>query len=203
MSGSEHDVTELLYAWSSGDPEALEKLTPLVYDELRRIACHQFAREPEDHTLQPTAVVHELFLDLMRRRRVQWEGRTHFFGFAAKQIRRILVDHARRQKAGKRGGGEQILSLEDNPLLAAMAVKTTHDDLVRLDDALTELARFNPEGSRVVEMRFFAGLNYQEIGSVLGVSAATVRYRWQAARSWLHRQLGPAQETKEVSAGEP
>ncbi len=187
MSGRENDITALLLAWSDGDPEALEKLTPLVYDELHSIARVQFAREGEDHTLQPTAVVHELFLHLVDRRRVQWEDRFHFFGFAAQQMRRILVSHARRHKASKRGGGARTVSVEDVPFLVDM----TDEQLIRVDAALTDLARFNPEGSRVVEMRFFAGMTHAEIGKILGVSASTVRNKWQVARSWLYRELKP------------
>lgn len=199
MSGREHNITALLQAWGNGDPGALEKLTPLVYDELHRIASVQFARETEDHTLQPTAVVNELFLDLMDRRRVQWDDRSQFFGFAARQMRRILVDHARRQKASKRGSGVRVLSLDEVPFLVEI-----HDDsLLRLDQALADLARFNPDGCRVVEMRFFTGLRYEEIAQVLGVSASTVRNKWKAAKTWLYRELrGSRGETEGGEEGD-
>lgn len=186
----EADITALLQSWEDGAPGALERLTPLVYDELHRIASRQFAREARNHTLQPTAVVHELFLDLMDRRQVRWQDRSHFFGFAARQMRRILVDHARRRKAGKRGGGAPIVSLEELPFVVDM----TEDSLLRLDEALADLARFNPEGSRVVEMRFFGGLTHEEVARVLGVSVTTARNKWRAAKTWLHRELGASTE---------
>lgn len=182
----EADITALLHAWEDGAPGALDELTPLVYDELRRIAGRQLAREARGHTLQPTAVVHELFLDLMDRRRVHWQDRAQFFGFAARQMRRILVDHARRQKAGKRGGGARVVSLEDLPFV----VELSDEALLRVDEALADLAKFNPEGARVVEMRFFGGLSHEEIAGVLGVSVTTARNKWRAAKTWLHRELG-------------
>lgn len=183
---SEADITALLHSWEVGVPDALEQLTPLVYDELHRIASLQFSREARNHTLQPTAVVHELFLDLMGRRRVRWEDRSHFFGFAARQMRRILVDHARRRKARKRGGGVPVVSLDELPVVADLS----EDDLLDLDDVLAELARFNPEGCRVVEMRFFGGLTHEEVARVLGVSVTTARNKWRSAKSWLQRELG-------------
>ena len=181
----DHDITKLLHDWSIGDPQALEKLAPLVYDELHQIAEIQFGREADGHTLQPTAVVSELFLSLMDRRRVQWQDRSHFYGFAANQMRRILVSHARKSKAGKRGGGAQVLSLEN----VFSPVDMTPEEIVRVDEALADLAKFNPEGSRIIEMRFFGGLSRQEMAEVLGVSPSTVRDKWTAARAWLHREL--------------
>lgn len=187
------DITVLLHAWSDGKPDALERLTPLVYDQLQRIARGYFMRESQSHTLQPTAVVNELFLDLMNRRRVQWQDRAQFFGFAARQMRRILVDHARRRTAVKRGGDAIPISLDaladDGILLQA---DMSDNELLRLDIALEDLARFNPEGGRIVEMRFFAGLTHDEIAAVLNVSTSTVRYKWRAAKSWLHRALQPS-----------
>ena len=185
MPGQEHEITELLHAWSNGDPRALPKLTPRVYDELHRIASTQFVHEAAGHTLQPTAVVNELFLDLVHRRRVRWEDRAHFFGFAANQIRRILVSYARRRKAGKRGGGARDLPLDDLPFTSNLMP----DEILRLDAALADLKRFNPEGGRIVEMWFFGGLTRAEIALALGVSPSTVRDRWQAARAWLRREL--------------
>ncbi len=189
MSRQEHDITALLHAWSDGDSQALDQLTPLVYDELHRIAAIQFSREAADHTLQPTAIVHELFLSLIDRRRVHWQDRSHFYGFAAQQMRRILVSHARKQKADKRGGGAAVFSLEE--VLSPVAM--TPEEVLRVDEALATLERFNPEGCRIVEMRFFGGLSRQEIADVLGVSPSTVRDKWTAARAWLHRELRDTQ----------
>lgn len=189
MPRQEQDITALLHAWSRGEPKALDRLTPLIYDELRRIAEIQFAREAADHTLQPTAVVNELFLSLMDRRRVQWQDRSHFYGFAAQQMRRILVSHARKQKAGKRGDGAPVFSLDEVLSPAAM----TPEEVIRVDEALADLERFNPEGCRIVEMRFFGGLSRQEIADILGISPSTVRDKWTAARAWLHRELRDSQ----------
>ena len=185
--GAEHDITGLLQAWGQGHPEALDRLTPLVYNELHRIASIQFARESEGHTLQPTAVVHELFMDLLGRRRVQWQDRSQFFGFAARQMRRILVDHARRNRAAKRGGPGRDLPLED----LSLGLSLTDEALLRLDAALSDLARFNPDGCRVVELSFFVGLTHEEIAQLMGTSTSTVRNKWRAARAWLHRELEP------------
>ena len=157
----------------------------MVYVELQRIARDQFSRESEGHTLQPTALVHEAFSRFLESRRVQWQNRDHFFGFAAHLMRRILVDHARKKKALKRGGDAQELSLSEVPAL----LELVDDDILRLHAVLEELEVFNPEGSEVVEMRFFGGLKYAEIAKLQGVSASTVRNRWQAAKLWLYREL--------------
>ena len=182
---SELDITTLLKKWGQGDREALEQLMPLVFEELRRVAAGYFDSESPGHTLQPTALVNEVFLRLVDRRKVSWENRAHFFGFAAQLMRRILVDHARGRKASKRGGGLAVAPLDE-----ALAVAQKRDvDLIALDDALADLARIDPEGSRVVEMRFFAGLTHQEVAEVLGVSEIKVRRQWTAAKLWLFRQL--------------
>lgn len=178
-------VTQLLHEWGDGDPDALPRLIPLVFRDLHRIAASQFAREPAGHTLQPTALVNEVFLRLVERRKVHWQSRAHFFAFAAQLVRRILVDHARSRKRDKRGGGAQKTSLTEAAHFAAVR----HYDLVALDNALNDLEKIDPQGSRVVEMRFFAGLGYEEIAQVLGVAPSTVRRRWRSARSWLYRQL--------------
>ncbi|MCP3960331.1 MAG: sigma-70 family RNA polymerase sigma factor [bacterium] len=182
---SELDITTLLKDWAQGDREALEQLMPLVFEELRRVAAGYFDAENPGHTLQPTALVNEVFLRLVDRRKVSWENRSHFFGFAAQLMRRILVDHARGRKASKRGGGVAVAPLDE-----ALAVAQKRDvDLIALDDALADLARIDPEGSRVVEMRFFAGLTHQEVAEVLGVPEIKVRRQWTAAKLWLFRQL--------------
>ncbi len=185
MEDRDTDVTALLKDWGKGDPEALGRLMPLVHGELRRVASGYFARERPGHTLQPTALVNEVFLWLVERKQVQWESRSHFFGFAAQLMRRILVDYARTHKAGKRGRGVSAAPLDEALNLA----EARHVDLVALDDALEDLARIDPEGSRVVEMKFFAGLTHEEIAELLGVSPMTVRRQWTAAKLWLFRQL--------------
>lgn len=185
MSRDAGDVTRLLLAWSEGDPQALERLTPLVYEELRRIARHHLEREDPRHTLQPTAVVHEVFLRLLDRRRVQWENRVQFFAFAAELVRRVLVDHWRNRNAEKRGEGVRPVSLEEVGEVAA----PWDTDLVELDDALKSLSRLDERQGRVVELRFFGGLTHGEIGEVLGVSKRTVKREWMTARLWLHRTI--------------
>ena len=178
------EVTELLQRWSGGDREALEKLLPLVYEELKRLAAGYMRREPRDHTLQPTAVVHEAFLKLVEQKDVSWQNRAHFLGVAAQAMRRILVDHARRRRADKRGGGEKPLSIEVETPQGTPAV-----DLLALDLALSNLAAIDAEKARVVELRYFAGLTVDETAAVLGSSPSTVAREWRAAKSWLYREL--------------
>jgi RNA polymerase sigma factor (TIGR02999 family) len=179
------DVTQLLVNWSQGDKEALNELMPLVYEELRRLAKSYLRRERSDHTLQGTAVVHEAFLRLIDQNRVQWQSRAHFFGVAAQMIRHILVDHARAALAGKRGGGAAKLSLDE-----AIAVSGPKDvDLIRLDDALKDLARLDQQQGKIVELRYFGGLTIEETAEVLGISPATVKRDWVIAKAWLHRNL--------------
>lgn len=161
---------------------------PLVYGELRRLAKAYLRRERSDHTLQSTALVNEAFLRLVNQRNVQWKNRAHFFGIAAQLIRRILVDHARAHQAGKRGAGAFKLSLDE-----AIGVAEKQDlDLVALDDALQRLCEFDPQQSRIVELRFFAGLSIEETSEVLGISPATVKREWSTARAWLYRDLSKA-----------
>jgi len=179
------DVTVLLAASSSGDKEAMDKLLPLVYDELRRLAQSHLRRERPGHTLQSTALVHEAYLRLVDQKQVQWHGRAHFFALASQMIRRILVDHARAHKAGKRGAGAQNLSLDE-----ALAIPGKRDlDLIALDDALTGLAALDPQQSRIVELRFFGGLSIEETAEVVGLSTATVNREWASARAWLFREI--------------
>jgi RNA polymerase sigma factor (TIGR02999 family) len=180
-------VTELLLAWTAGDGAALEALLPLVYDEMRRQARRALRRERSGHTLQPTALVHEAFLRLIDQRRVRVESRAHFFGVAARVMRRVLVDHARARAATKRGAGAQQVRLDE--LSNERASGHSDVDLLALDDALTRLAELDPRKARLVELRYFAGLGTAEAAMALGVSAATVGRDWTLARRWLRREL--------------
>ncbi len=185
MSDRPRDVTELLLDWGEGDESALSRLIPLVEAELRRIARRYMRREARNHTLQPTALVHELYLKLVDQRRVQWQDRAQFFGSAAHIMRRILVDHARIRDAGKRGHGVKPVSLEEISDLASRP--EVH--LIALDGALSALAEVDQRQSRIVELRYFAGLGHEEVGEVLGISARTVRREWRTARLWLHQEM--------------
>jgi RNA polymerase sigma factor (TIGR02999 family) len=178
-------VSTLLGKWRAGDHEALQALIPLVYDELRRIAQHHLRKERQDHTLQSTALVHEAYLRLIKQGPAEVENRAHFLGVASQLMRQILVDHARAHRAAKRGGGLKI-ELQD-----AMALQNAQDvDLIALDNALNELARLDPQQSRIVEMRFFAGLSIEDTAEVIGVSRTTVKREWATARAWLLREMG-------------
>jgi RNA polymerase sigma factor (TIGR02999 family) len=177
-------VTSLLRAWSAGDPEAERRLVPLVYGELRRRAGAYLRRERPGHTLQPTALVHEAWLRLAGQD-VDWRNRSQFFGMASQLMRRILVDHARRRRAARRGGGLQV------PLEEAMGAPAEGDrvDLIRLDEALTELAELDPRQGRIVELRFFGGLTTEETAGLLQVSPATIKRDWTVAKAWLLDRL--------------
>ncbi len=186
VSDSENHLTELLGRWSAGDPAALEEMLPLVYDELRRLARRHMRRERSAHTLQPTALVHEVYLKLLGQRRAEWQGRTQFFAIAARVMRRVLVDHARSRNYQKRGGGAQRVTLADDAIRAeAPAV-----DLLDLDTALSRLAEFDPRKAKVVELRVFGGLTIDETASSLEVATGTVINDYAVARAWLYRQLG-------------
>jgi len=180
-----HEVTALLLSWSDGDRDALARLMPLVYDELRRLALDHLRRERPDHTLQPTALVNEVYLRLVDQRRVSWQTRAQFFGLAAQLMRHVLVDHARARASAKRGGGVSKLSLDE----ARIAPEEVAAELVALDEALVRLAAVDERKSRVVEMRFFAGLSVEETAEALGVSDKTVMRDWRIAKVWLHREL--------------
>lgn len=180
-------VTDLLQAWSGGDREAGERLIGLVYDELRRQAARHLRRERREHTLRPTALVHEAYLRLMAQRGAAWPSRAHFFAMAAKVMRHILVDHARRHRAAKRAGSWCRVSLAEAD---AVAVAPRPDvDLLAVEEALGELASLDADQARVVELRFFGGLSVEETAEVLGVSAATVKREWRTARAWLHHRM--------------
>ncbi len=178
-------ITQLLIKWSDGDQEALDRLMPLVYDELHRLARGYLRRERRNHTLQPTALVHEAYLRLIDQQRVSWHNRAHFFGIAAQMMRRILVDHARLHDAAKRGDGGYHLSLDH----VDQAVNQQAVDLLALDEALGRLAALSPQQSRIVELRYFGGLTIEETAALLGVSHATVEREWSVARAWLRREL--------------
>jgi RNA polymerase sigma-70 factor, ECF subfamily len=178
------DVTTLLRAWRLGDRGAVDRLAPLVYDELRRRARRHARGERPNHTLQPTALVHEVYLRLVRLDRIEWQDRFHFFAIAAREMRRILVDSARARRYLKRGGGAVPVTFDD-----ALAVSERGVDLLALDDALSLLARQDARKARVVELRFFAGLTGQEIAATLDVSTDTVTRDWQMAKLWLRREL--------------
>jgi RNA polymerase sigma factor (TIGR02999 family) len=179
------DVTRLLRSWSSGEKQALNELAPLVYRELRGLAAAYLRRERPDHTLQPTAVVHEAYMRLVDQTHMESQNRAHFFAIAANLMRQILVNHARERRAVKRGGGGNRVALQDD----AAKVEPREVDLLALDEALDELARLDPRQSRVVELRFFGGLTEDEIAGVLGVSPITVKRDWRIAKALLHLRL--------------
>lgn len=185
MTTPPQEVTKLLLDWSEGNPQALAKLMPLVCDELRTLARRYLNREVRGHTLQPTALVNEVYLRLHGRKRVHWKNRAHFFGFAAQTMRRILVDHARGQKTSKRGDGGHVLPLDEALDLAVQQ----HTDLVALDEALKVLAEMDPRQAQIVDLRFFVGLTVEECAAVLGIGTATVKREWQLARLWLFREI--------------
>ncbi len=179
-------ITQLLVDWSKGDQKALDKLMPLVYSELRRLAGNYLRRERQGHTLQPTALVNEAYLKLIDQRKAKWQNRAQFYGVAAQLMRRILVDHARQHQAAKRGGsGQQRLSITS----AEKLVRQPEVDLLALHEALEELATLDSQQERIVELRFFGGLSIEETAEVLGVGHATVERDWKMARAWLRRQL--------------
>jgi RNA polymerase sigma factor (TIGR02999 family) len=181
-------VTALLDDWSRGNRGALDQLLPHVYAELRRIAARQLRRERIGHTLQPTALVNEAYLRLVDQRKVDWRNKAHFFAVAAQIMRRILVDHARRHAAGKRGDGAQRMSLDEARDLAAAA----EIPVITIDQALDKLEAVDADLARIVELRAFGGLTIEEAAHVLDVSPSTAKREWRTARAWLHRELGVA-----------
>lgn len=180
------DVTTLLLAWRQGDASAGERLLPLIYAELHRQAARAMRREPQEHTLQPTALVNEAYLRLVGQDRVQWHNRSHFFGVAAQLMRRILVDHARGRDAAKRGGGAQRVTLAGDQ---GQAQDEDDVDVLALHEALETLASLDPRQARVVELRYFSGLNIEETAEAMDISPATVKREWTIARAWLRREL--------------
>lgn len=184
-SASRQEITQLLVKWSEGDQAALSELMPLVYSELRRLARSHLRRERPDHTLESAALVHEAYLHLTEQKSAHWKSRAHFFAVAAQLMRRILVDHARRHQAAKRGAGAIKLNLD----AAVELPKQLSLDLLRLDEALTSLSAIDAQQSRVVELRFFGGLSIEETAEVLGASPMTVKREWSTAKAWLYREL--------------
>jgi len=178
-------VTDLLLAWSDGRREALDDLMPLVYEDLRRVAAGYMRREALDHALQPTALVHEAYVRLIDQRQVKWRNRAHFFGMAAAMMRRILVDHARRRRAEKRGGGLELVTLDEE--VASGGAKEI--DVLALHESLERLAAFDPQQERIVELRFFGGLTIEETAEVVGISPATVVREWTIGKAWLRADL--------------
>ncbi len=185
MTPSSSNVTQMLHDWSDGDREVLDKLIPIIYAELRRQAARYLRRERPGHTLQTTALIHEAYIRLIDQKNVRWQNRAHFFAIAAQLMRRILVDHARSRQAAKRGGSDIKLPLEE----AMIASEGREVDLVALDEALKRLAAIDPQQSRVVELRFFSGLNVEETAEVLEVSPRTVKRDWNVAKAWLRREI--------------
>lgn len=181
------EVTQLLHDWSAGKQEARDELLGLVYEPLRAIASRHLNREREGHTLQPTALVHELYLKLVDQRRVAWNDRAHFFAVAAQVMRRILVDHARRRNSDKRGGDAISVTIGAALDLASSSKESL--DVVALDLALEQLEKIFPQQARIVELRFYAGLTIDETAAVLGISPATISREWTMARAWLKREL--------------
>jgi len=185
MAELREDVTVVLEQMRNGDKNAADKLLPLVYDEFRALARHYLAQERANHTLQPTALVHEAYMKLVDQTRVDWQGRSHFFAVAAQAMRRILVDHARSRQRDKRGGGRARVILDE-----AVALSPQKDeDVLALDEALERLAALDPRQAKVVELRFFGGLSVEEVAEALGVSKRTVEGDWTFARAWLSREL--------------
>ena len=181
----EHEITQLLAEWRDGNQAALDDLYPLVYDELHRLARRYMSKERKGHTLQTTALINEAYVRLVDQRNVQWANRSHFFAISAQIMRRILIDHARRQAYAKRGGGARQVSLEET----AVFVQDNLSEFLRLDEALKSLAELDPRRSQVVELKYFGGLNNDEIAGVLKISKNTVIRDWNMARAWLYRQL--------------
>ena len=185
-SDAPESITGLLLKWSDGDPVALERLMPLVYDELRRLAVRYLRRERANHTLQPTALINEAYMRLVDQQEVEWQGRAQFYGLAARLMRNILVDHARSRQAAKRGGPQFRVSFDEdnwgretNPQI----------ELIAVHEALERLATFDPQKAQIVELRFFGGLSIEETAEVLCVGHATVERDWKLAKAWLRREL--------------
>lgn len=179
------EVTQLLLEWGRGNPAALDRLVPLIYEELRSMAARYLRREDPGHTLQPTALVHEAYLKLVDQKRVRWKNRAQFYGVAAQAMRRILLDHARSRNAAKRGGGRTRVAVSDTP----GGAQPREVDLIALDQALTRLSALDEDQAKIVELRYFGGLTVDETAEVVGVSTATVERDWRSARAWLHREL--------------
>lgn len=185
MQTPPNEITHLLRKWSEGDRAALDQLMPVVHQELRKVANSYLRDERPDHTLQPTALINEAYLRLVKQDFPEWQSRKHFYGVAAQLMRQILVEHARTRAAAKRGAGAQKLSLDEAPIFSQERAA----DLVALDDALTGLAKFDERKARVVELRYFGGLSIEEVATALDISVATVGREMRMAQAWLHREM--------------
>jgi RNA polymerase sigma factor (TIGR02999 family) len=185
MTALHSQVTDLLTKWSEGDKAALDQLIPLVHSELRRIARRYMGRQSPEHTLQTSALINEAYLRLVDQQSVEWQDRAHFFAVSSQIMRNILIDHARKYRYAKRGGGARKIGLEE----AAAIAEQRAAEFVALDDALSQLAAFDPRKSQIVELRFFGGLNIEETAEVMKISPATVQREWRAARAWLQRAM--------------
>ena len=185
MPAFPQEITQILLSWGKGDQAALDQLIPLVYPELRRMARRYMGRENSAHTLQTSALINEAYLRLIDQQKVEWQDRGHFFAVAAQVMRHILIDHARRHRYSKRGGGAQHVPLDD----AEIVNHERAAELVALDDALTGLAKIDPRKSQIVELRFFGGLSVEETAEVMNLSPITVMREWRAAKAWLHREI--------------
>jgi len=185
MTPSSQSITQLLIEWRDGDQTALDRLIPLVHQELRRLAHSYLKRERREHTLQTTALVNEAYLKLVDHKGMHWQNRNHFFAVAAQAMRRILVDHARTRDAIKRGGGLAVITLDE----AAAVADTQAAELLALNDAMEELAQLDARKSRIVELRYFGGMTVEETADVLGLSPTTVNREWQSAKTWLLRTM--------------
>ncbi len=186
QEGDTHEVTQLLAQLSRGDERAADQLMPVVFEEFRALAASYMAREGRDHTFQPTALVNEAYLRLVDQRQTDWKDRSHFFAIGAQAMRRVLVDHARAKRREKRGGSAQRVALQDDIALSP----GREEDVLAVNDALERLAQLDPRQARIVELRFFAGLNVEEVAEVLGVSKRTVESDWTMVRAWLRKELG-------------
>jgi RNA polymerase sigma-70 factor (ECF subfamily) len=183
---SSNEITQMLIELTDGNQEVVNQILPHIYDELRRLAGGYLRRERPDHTLQPTALVHEAYMKLIDQKQVRWQNRAHFFGIAAQVMRRILMDHARKNKAEKRGGDADKLPLEEEILLVSA---DSSNQLLALDDALRTLAELDPQKAKIVELRYFGGLSIEETAEVMGVSVPTINRQWRMAKAWLYGQL--------------
>lgn len=186
MAAIPQEITNLLLKWSSGNKDALDELIPVVYPELRRIARQYMRRENKQHTLQTSALINEAYLRLVDQQAVAWQDRAHFFAVAAQVMRHILIDHARKYRYAKRGGGAQLVTLDG----VAVTAEQRAAEFVELDEALTRLAKIDPRKEKIIELRFFGGLTIEETAEVLGVSEITVKRDWRSARAWLLREIG-------------
>ncbi len=188
LNNASHQITLLLVDWSKGDELALDQLMPLVYEELRQMARHYMRQQPAGHTFQTTELIHEAYLKIAKQEEHNWQNRAHFFGVAAQAMRHILVDYARSKTRQKRGGWQERVTFSEDAIVST----ARSEEIVALDDALNQLAILDARKSRVVEMKFFGGLNIEEIAGVLKISPATVKRDWRFARTWLLRELAGA-----------